>query len=104
MIDDLSQLAARMPVPEGVWHPHAALIREVRDELLADLARLRACRDAEERLTTLLGDPSLAPRPGSALARLPLPEGRHPYLDEILPALDAARLVQAALAVATVAA
>ena len=104
MIDELSQLAERMPIPEGTWHPHAALIREVHDELVADLARLRACPDAEERLTTLLGVPNLPPRPGSALARLPLPEGRHPYLDEILPTLEAARLVQGALALATVAA
>ena len=103
MIDDLLQLASRLPVPEGAWHPHAALIRAVRDELLVDLARLRACPDAEERLTALLGV-DLAPRPGSALARLPLPEGRHPYLDEIRPALEAARLVQGALALATVAA
>ena len=101
MIDDLLELAQRMPVPEGMWHPHAALIREVKDEFLADLERLRALPDAEERLTTLL-DVDLVPLPGSALAGLPLPEGQHPFLDEILPALEAARLAQAALAAASV--
>ena len=103
MIDDLLQLAERLPVPQGMWHPHAASIRAVRDELLADLARLRTCADAEERLTTLLGV-HLLPRPGSALAALPVPEGQHPFLDEIVPVLEAARLVQGALALATVAA
>jgi hypothetical protein len=103
MIDDLLPLAERLPVPDAGWHPHAALIRAVRDELLADLERLRQLPDAEERLTSLLGV-SLAPRPGSALAALPVPEGQHPYLDEILPALEAARLVQGALSAVTVAA
>jgi hypothetical protein len=103
VVDDLLQLAERLPVPDAGWHPHATLIRAVRDELLADLERLRALPDAEERLTSLLGV-DLAPRPGSALAALPAPEGRHPFLDEILPVLEAARLVQGALAAVTVAA
>ncbi len=91
MLAELRELAERMPVPDGAWHPHAALIREIRDELLETLERVD-----EETLEALLDGPVPVPEPGSALAALPIPEGRHPYLDEILPVLEAARRLQAA--------
>ena len=103
VIGEIRELAGAMPVPDASWHPHAALIRAVRDELLADLTRLEAQAGGEERLSSLLGA-EVAPRPGSALAALPVPQGEHPYLGEILPVLEAARLVQAAVAAASVAA
>jgi len=48
VIDERSRLAVRI-------HPRAAPIRNVCGELLVDLARPRACPDAEERVTTRLG-------------------------------------------------
>lgn len=81
MLAELRELAAALPVPQPAWHPHVAL---------------DALPDGEERVERLLGA-ELEPRPGSALAELPVPAGEHPYLGEILAVVEAARLVQAAL-------
>lgn len=96
MLAELRELAAALPVPQPAWHPHVALIAKVREEFLAGLDELDALPDGEERVERLLGA-ELEPRPGSALAELPVPAGEHPYLGEILAVVEAARLVQAAL-------
>lgn len=91
MRNELRELAESLPVPAGDWHPFAAVIRAVRDELLEQLEDVD-----EDRLAELLAGPLPAPCAGTALALLPVPEGQHPFLDEIRPFLEAARLVQAA--------
>ncbi|HET8528389.1 MAG TPA: hypothetical protein VFL60_05725 [Gaiellaceae bacterium] len=100
MLAELRELAEAMPVPQPAWHPHVRLIVRVRDELLAGIDRLEALPDGEERAERLLGV-ELEPQPGSALAELPVPEGEHPFLGEILAVLEAGRLVQTALAAAS---
>ena len=100
MLTELRELAETLPVPAPAWHPHVRLILEVRDELVAGIERLEALPGGEDRVEALLGV-ELEPLRGSALASLPAPAGEHPYLGEILAVLEAARLVQAALAQAS---
>jgi hypothetical protein len=103
MIAELRELAEGMPIPAEDWHPQVALMRRVRDELLAGLAMLERLRDGEERLAEAV-DAAEPATPGTALAALSVPQGEHPYLGEILAVLEAARAVQAALGVASLAA
>lgn len=91
MRDALRELALQLPIPVERWHPYVQLIVAVRDELLAELDHVD-----DARLAALLEEPLPPPRPGSALAALPVPDGQHPFLDEIVPFLEAAALVQAA--------
>jgi len=100
MLAELREIAEAMPIPAPAWHSHVRLILHVRDELLAGIAELEALPDGEERAERLLGE-ELEPLPGTALAELPVPAGEHPYLGEILAVLEAARLVQAAFAAAS---
>jgi hypothetical protein len=100
---ELRALAERLPVPADAWHPHVASIRAVRDDLLAGLDLLERLPDGEARLAEAI-EAGEAATPGTPLAALPVPEGEHPYLGEILAALEAARAVQAALGAASLAA
>lgn len=100
MLAELREIAEAMPIPAPAWHSHVRPILHVRDELLAGIAELEALPDGEERAERLLGE-ELEPLPGTALAELPVPAGEHPYLGEILAVLEAARLVQAAFAAAS---
>jgi hypothetical protein len=104
---ELRRLCARLPVPQPGWHPYVALIGACRD----DFERALALADVRPRTLELVaalvdGETELPfDRDASAelaaawerLEALPLPEGQHPYLDEILPALDALRLLLVAL-------
>jgi hypothetical protein len=91
VIDDLRELVERMPVPGGDWHPHAATIRRFREDVLRDLDRLAADPAAAARLEALLDAVPDVP------VDVPVPEGEHPYLDEIRPVIEVARLVRATL-------
>jgi hypothetical protein len=88
---ELRELALRLPIPVESWHPYVRLIAAVRDELLEELEQVD-----DDRLAAVLEGPVPPATPGSALAALPVPEGQHPFLDEILPVLEAAAYVQAA--------
>lgn len=103
MSSDLRELAEQMPIPAEAWHPHVALMRRVRDDLLAGLDALERLPYGEARLLAAI-DAAAPALPGTALAALPVPEGEHPYLGEILSVLEAARAVQAALGAASLAA
>jgi hypothetical protein len=100
VIDELRALAERMPVPAEEWHPHVALIRRVKEELLDALDEIEQDPTAAAALVQLVerGEPATATT--RALAALPVPQGEHPFLDEILPVLDLARLARQALAAA----
>lgn len=107
VIGELRGLWARLPIPEPSWHPHVALIRACRDDLEHAIAAAADRPAALDLLAALIdGGPEPAfDRDASGkltgawerLQALPLLEGQHPFLDEIVPALDALRLLLVAL-------
>ncbi len=103
----LRDLCVRLPVPQPSWHPYAEQIVACRDDLERALATAAEYPDAIDLVAALIDgeaeprfDPGTSPELTAAWGRLealPIPAGRHPYLDEILPALDALRLLLVAL-------
>ena len=82
VVETLRELADRCPTPAD-WHPGAAAIRAAVADFRAAVAALEA------------GDAWPADEVEAARARLdalPRPEGRHPYMETIVPALEAAEL------------
>jgi hypothetical protein len=100
---ELRHLCARLPVPQPGWHPYVALIAGCRHDFehaLTLTAEHPAALDLFAALAEgdldLTFDPAGSPELASAWVRLeelPIPEGQHPYLDDILPALEALRLL-----------
>jgi hypothetical protein len=105
-LDALRDLCARLPVPQG-WHLWATEIAACQEDFRQALALADEHPDALELVVQLIDgraepefDADASPELAAAwrrLEELPLPAGRHPYLDEILPALDALRLLLLAL-------
>jgi hypothetical protein len=103
----LRELARSFPIPEPGWHGYVEEMRACRRDL-EDAAEAidsdPVASAALERLTD--GDgPADAGAPPAAVAAaldrleaLPVPEGEHPFLDEIVPTLQAARLALHAVA------
>jgi hypothetical protein len=99
LLDALWDLYERLPVPGSSWHAHAALIAGTR----TDFKRaLDGCAH-HPKVLDLIGraldgelDAALAPNANAELTAayerfrtLPIPAGEHPFLDEILPTLEA---------------
>jgi hypothetical protein len=99
LLEEIGALAARFPVPQPSWHGYVSEMRAC----LADLAVALEVAEASPEAVALLEralDGELA-RPFDAgatgrlveayerLGRLPIPAGEHPYLDEIVPTLEA---------------
>lgn len=104
---ELRRLCDRLPVPQPSWHPYVAQIAACRTDFARSL-ELAATHPEAVELVAALVDGSLGlvfdehppPELSAAWRRLealPLPSGRHPYLDDILPALEAHRLLLIAL-------
>ena len=110
LLGELRPLIERLPLPHPLWHRYVPLMHEVVADATAALAALETLPAARAELRRQLegdGDypPDDAGGPAIAAARLrlrelPVPQGEHPYLDEILLALEAAEAVLAALAAA----
>lgn len=111
LLAELRGLCERLPVPGADWHPHVAAIAACRDDLADAIEAVAARPAARARLEALLADEAepafdhTAADPGTAAAyerlrALPVPEGQHPFLAEILPALEALELLLVALAAA----
>ncbi|HEY3541997.1 MAG TPA: hypothetical protein VGK79_05600 [Gaiellaceae bacterium] len=104
----MHRLAERFPVPHPFWHRYVPLMRDVLADFRAAVAALEALPDAQHELVrqvdgTRDGVAADAGGPALAAARerlrsLPVPEGEHPYIDEILVGLEAASAALAALA------
>lgn len=107
LIAALRTLHARLPVPQPGWHPHVALITDCRDDFghAIDAAEedpraldlLAALIDGELEPHFVPDTPDELTEAWERLHALTLPEGQHPFLDEILAALDALRLLLIAL-------
>jgi hypothetical protein len=107
LLHELRVLCARLPVPQPTWHPYVPMILSCREDFEYALALaaehpkviLRAAALAEETSKPTL-DPGASPELAAAYERLhalPDPDGQHPFLDEIVPALEAMRVLLVAL-------
>lgn len=107
LLAELRGLCARLPLPQPSWHPYVSQIAACRSDFEQALALAAEQPAVLERATALLDgdaepafDADASPDLAAAWQRLealPRPSGQHPYLDEILPALDALRLLLIAL-------
>jgi hypothetical protein len=107
VVAELRRLLARLPSPDARWHAHVPLITAVREDFAASI-EAAAGRPAELELFEAMlageaepvfaagADPALEAA-YERLQALPVPGGQHPFLDEILPALEAAELLLCAL-------
>lgn len=106
-LHELRVLCARLPVPQPTWHPYVPMILSCREDFEYALALAADRPDVVERAATLVEeeseptlDPGASPELAAAYERLhalPDPDGQHPFLDEILPALEAMRVLLVAL-------
>jgi hypothetical protein len=117
-VDDPSEivvlrgLVSSFPVPDGRWHGFSNHIEACRDDFAAAVEAVAADEAALEALQAALGDgptPRRTAEPAvtdaeARLAALPSPEGRHPFVEEIYPALEAMQAVLAAVAASPTAA
>ena len=110
LVDEIRRLAERFPLPHPIWHRFVAEMHDViRDLFVAldaitmlPLARVELARRVENDVGPVTDD---AGGPAVRAARerlrnLPVPQGEHPYLDEIRVTLEAADALLSALAVA----
>ena len=110
LLAELRRLAERFPLPHPIWHRFVPEMHDVIRDLFVALDVIAVLPGARaELLRRVEGvarqppDESGSPVIAAARARLralPVPQGEHPYLDEILVTLEAAEAVLAALATA----
>lgn len=99
LYDSLSGLCVRLPVPGGSWHIYEAAITAARTDFERALVACVSHPAVFDLLAVALAgeldlafDPDAAPQLTAAYERfgtLPIPRGRHPFLDEIVPTLEA---------------
>lgn len=107
LLAELRRLCARLPIPQPGWHPYVSHIVACRDDFERALVLAADSPHALELVSTLVdgaSEPGFEPAASPALTAawqrletLPIPDGQHPYLDDILPALEALRLLLVAL-------
>lgn len=103
LLTDLHRLCERLPVPQPSWHPFVAQIAACRDDFEHALDLATNHPETLDLLAALIdgsAERSFGEDASAALTAawrrlqaLPTPSGQHPYLDDILPALDAHRLL-----------
>jgi hypothetical protein len=108
LIAEIARLGERLPIPAASWHAYVAELRGMTADLRAAVEAIRLLPGADAELLRRIaeeGDGVDGPGTGPALAdarrrlrSVPVPAGEHPFLDEILPTLEAAEAVLAALA------
>ena len=107
LLAELRRLCAHLPVPQPSWHPYVAQIAACREDFEHALTLAAEHPHALELAAALIDgeqepsfEPDVSPALTAAWRRLEtraLPSGQHPFLDEILPALEAHRLLLVAL-------
>lgn len=110
LVDEIRRLAERFPLPHPIWHRFVPEMHDVVRDLFVALDAIAELPDVQAELARRVDDESDRPPddaggPAVRAARerlrdLPVPQGEHPYLDEIRVTLDAADTVLSALAVA----
>jgi hypothetical protein len=107
LLHELRVLCARLPVPQPTWHPYVPMILRCREDFEYALALAAERPEVIVRAAELVHDekeptldPGAPPELAAAYERLralPEPDGQHPFLDEIVPALEAMRILLVAL-------
>jgi hypothetical protein len=108
LLAELRALAERFPLPHRLWHRYVPQLHEAVVDLTAALDALAALPAAQDELLAQVegeaelpaedaGGATIAAARGR-LRALPIPQGEHPYLDEILVTLEGAEAALAALA------
>jgi hypothetical protein len=110
LVDEIRRLAERFPLPHPIWHRFVPEMHDVVRDLFVALDAIAELPDVQAELARRVADESDRPPddaggPALRAARarlrdLPVPQGEHPYLDEICVTLDAADTLLSALAVA----
>lgn len=105
LVSELRAIWARVPIPLGPWHPGSDAIRRVDADVRTALDVLAADEGAAASLAALVeGDRTRVNGSGAigdavaGLAALPRPDGKHPFLEDVMPGLEAAEAVLAAVA------
>lgn len=110
LLAELRRLAERFPLPQPSWHRYVPEMHAVVRDLFAAIDAVAALPAAQAELARLVegesgstdaraGGPQLAAA-RERLRGLPVPQGEHPYLDEIVVTLEAAEAVLGALGAA----
>jgi hypothetical protein len=103
----LRELATQFPIPSPGWHGYVETMLACRRDFDLAIAAIEADPAAAAALDRLVSEEDALPEAppdgavGAALARLdalPRPDGQHPFLPEIEPALDAMRAALHAVA------
>jgi hypothetical protein len=108
VLEQLAVLIERLPLPHSFWHRYVPEMHAVVVDARAALDALAGSPGAAGELhrqvqgeasypEDLAGGPTIAAA-RARLRALPIPKGEHPYLDEILLALEAAEAALATLA------
>jgi hypothetical protein len=110
LLAEMRSLVQRLPLPHPAWHRYVPEMHAVVMDAIAALDALAAAPGAHDELNRQVNgdaaypaDDAGGPTVAAARARLrelPIPQGEHPYLDEILLTLEASEAALAALAVA----
>ena len=113
LLAELRGLCTRLPVPQPSWHPYVSQMAACRGDFEQALAHaaehpatlelLAALIEGETEATFDRGASPTLTTAWERLEGLPTPNGQHPYLDQILPALEALRVLLVALSRTTTA-
>ena len=106
MLDELRALWERAPFPRERWHAWVDVIAQLHADVCVGLDVLDADTEARLALAGLIeeGRTSTDEREDAIAAairrldELPRPDGKHPFLEVFLPALEVAEVVLAAVA------
>jgi hypothetical protein len=106
VLDELRVIWDRAPVPRERWHAWVDVIAQLRADVSVALDVLDEDDEARRALAGLIDDgrtysDEREDAVAAAIRRLdelPRPDGKHPYLEDILPALEVAEVVLAAVA------
>lgn len=108
LLAELRSVWARVPLPRDLWHPWSETIRQLHEDVRTALAALADDEEGRRALARLLADEAQTTAPAAPadavaaaigrLAALPRPDGKHPYLEDVLPGLEAAEALLGAVA------
>lgn len=105
ILDELDTIWAAVPFPGENWHPWVAELRRLDADVRAAIEVLDETAGSREELEALLEEAVAAEDAGAdslgeavrRLALLARPAGQHPFLHEIVPGLEAAGVLFAAV-------